>query len=60
VFWLLAFPRIYGWSRQDVLRRDFSTLSQLVNGVAVFSVTIPWDPPFDPEVARVLSALARR
>jgi hypothetical protein len=58
VFWLLGFPRIHGWSRQDVLSRDFSVLSQLVNSVPVYDVTVPWGPPFDPEVARLLSALA--
>ena len=58
VFWLLSFPRVHGWSVPDVLRRDFSTLSELVNRVPVYDVTIPWGPPFDPDVVRELAALA--
>ena len=57
VFWLLAFPRIHGWCRPDVLSRDFAAISQIVNTVPVYDVTIPWGPPFDPGVARSLSAL---
>jgi hypothetical protein len=59
LFWLLSFPRIYGWSEPRVLSRDFATLSKLVNTVPVYDVTIPWGPPFNPDVARELSALAR-
>jgi hypothetical protein len=58
VFWLLAFPRVNGWCRPDVLSRDFTALSQLVNRVPVYDVTIPWGPPFRPEIARTLFALA--
>jgi hypothetical protein len=59
LFWILAFPRIYGWCRPDVLSRDFSAISQVVNSVPVYDVTVPWGPPFQPEVARELAALAR-
>jgi hypothetical protein len=58
VFWLLAFPRVHGWCRPDVLSRDFTTLSEIVNQIPVYDVTIPWGPPFDPGVAGSLSALA--
>jgi hypothetical protein len=58
LFWILAFPRIYGWCRPDILSHDFSTISQLVNSVPVYDVTVPWGPPFKPEVARELRALA--
>jgi hypothetical protein len=57
VFTMLAFPRVYGWTRRDVLTRDFDTLSRLVNLVPVYAVTIPWGPPFDPSVVRCLSRL---
>jgi hypothetical protein len=57
LFWLLSFPRIYGWSRPDVLSRDFTTLTEIVNQVTVYDVTIPWGPPFDPTVARTLRSL---
>lgn len=29
----------------------------LVNQVPVYDVTIPWGPPFSPDVTRVLSTL---
>jgi hypothetical protein len=60
LFALLAFPRVHGWRRADVLQRDFAALSQVVNRVPVYDVTIPWGPPFEPRVARTLSALAAR
>ena len=59
LFALLAFPRIHGWRRRDVLARDFATLSQLVETVPAFEVTIPWGPPFAPDVAATLADLAR-
>ena len=60
LFVLLSFPRVHGWRQPDVLRRDFTTLSQLVNLVPVLSVTVPWGPPFDPDVTRSLAALGLR
>jgi hypothetical protein len=59
LFWILSFPRVHGWCRPDVLSRDFAVLSQLVNLVPVYDVTIPWGPPFDLAVPRSLAALAR-
>jgi energy-coupling factor transporter ATP-binding protein EcfA2 len=56
LFTLLSIPRVYGWRDPDVLRRDFTTLSALVNKVPVLDVVVPWGPPFDPAVG---SALAR-
>ena len=35
----------------DVLTREFTTLSRLVNEIPVYDVTIPWGPPFSPDVA---------
>ena len=57
VFALLSFPRVHGWCRPDVLSRDFTTLSQVVNRVPVYDVTVPWGPPFSPDVARSLAEL---
>jgi hypothetical protein len=54
---LLSFPRVMGWSRPDVLMRDFATLSQVANEVPVYDVTVPWGPPFDPAVVAELHAL---
>jgi hypothetical protein len=57
LFALLSIPRVYGWRDPDVLRRDFTTLSALVNKVPVLDVVIPWGPPFDPSVAPALARL---
>ena len=54
LFALLSFPRVHGWLRRDVLSRDFTRLSQIVNLIPVLSVTIPWGPPFSPDVAKSL------
>lgn len=58
LFTLLAFPRVHGWRRTDVLQRDFSVLGRLANLVPVYDVTIPWGPPFSQSVAGALSTLA--
>jgi hypothetical protein len=60
LFTLLSFPRVHGWTRADVLSRDFATISTVVNQIPVAEVAIPWGPPFDPEVTRALSELATR
>jgi hypothetical protein len=60
LFTLLSIPRVYGWRDPDVLRRDFTTLSALVNRVPVLDVVVPWGPPFDPAVAPALARLVER
>jgi hypothetical protein len=57
LFTLLSIPRVFGWRDPDVLRRDFTTLSKLVNKVPVLEVVVPWGPPFDPSVAAALARL---
>lgn len=57
LFALLSYPRINGWVRAEVLGREFLTLSQVVNQIPVYDVTIPWGPPFSPDTARALSTL---
>jgi hypothetical protein len=57
LFALLAFPRVHGWRDNAVLAREFATLSQVVNQVPVFEATIPWGPPFDPDIARQIRKL---
>jgi hypothetical protein len=54
LFALLSFPRVHGWLQPDVLSRDFTRLSQIVNLIPVLAMTIPWGPPFSPEVTRSL------
>jgi hypothetical protein len=58
LFAIVSTPRIHGWRRPDVLSRDFSTTTEVANCVPAYEVTVPWGPPFDPKVARVLSELA--
>lgn len=59
LFGLLSFPRVYGWRRELELKRDFATLSRLVESVPFYVATIPWGPPFDPVVAESLFELVR-
>ena len=48
---LLSFPRVEGWTRPEILKQDFAVLSQLVNEIPVWNATIPWGPPFSPDIA---------
>ncbi len=57
---LLAFPRVHGWTEPGVLRHDFATLSRLVNEVPVWNATIPWGPPFSPQIATEMAQLVQR
>lgn len=56
---LLAFPRIAGWTRPEVLARQFATLAQIAEHVPIHRATIPWGPPFDESVATALFDLVR-
>ena len=58
MFLVMAFPRVHGWKRSDVLTREFTTLSRVVNDIPVYDVTIPWGPPFSRDIAPQLAALA--
>lgn len=60
LFAMLAFPRVHHWRRPDVLSREFSTLSGLVNTVPVYKATIPWGPPFRRAIAPAIAALVER
>ena len=57
MFLVMAFPRVHGWKRSDVLTREFTTLSRVVNIIPVYDVTIPWGPPFSGDIAPQLAAL---
>ncbi|MEL7208933.1 MAG: hypothetical protein AAGK32_12010, partial [Actinomycetota bacterium] len=54
---LIAFPRVHGWTDAEVLRRDFDVFSHVVSEVPVWNATIPWGPPFRPEIATEILAL---
>lgn len=57
LFAVLRFPRIHHWRRSDIISREFSTLSSLVNTVPFYQATIPWGPPFSVDIAPALASL---
>lgn len=57
LFAMLSFPRVHHWRRSDVLSREFTTTSGLVNSVPVFRATIPWGPPFRRDIGPALTRL---
>jgi hypothetical protein len=57
LFALLATPRVHGWRDKGVLTREFDMLGRLVDEVPVHVATIPWGPPFDPDIARQIREL---
>lgn len=59
LFSVMAFPRIHGWRHPDVLTRQFTTLANIANRLPVYHATIPWGPPFGPDVATALLPLVQ-
>lgn len=57
LFALLGSPRVHGWRDKAVLSREFEALTRLVNEVPVHEATIPWGPPFDPDIASQIRKL---
>lgn len=57
LFALLSFPRLLGWKDPEVLRRSFESLSRLVAQVPVVVASVPWGPPFHPDIAVRVGAL---
>lgn len=57
VFRLAGFPRILGWRRQSILRRQFEVLTCLAAQVPLVEADIPWGPPFDPGIVPSLLQL---
>lgn len=51
---MLGFARLPGWTDQSVLTRQFDQLAALVMRVPVVTATVPWGPPFAPELGRDL------
>lgn len=53
------FPRVLGWRDPASMDRAFQRLADLVEHVPVFEATVPWGPPFRPEVLDgLLAAIA--
>lgn len=51
---LSSFPRVLGWSEPESAGRAFQALADLVERVPVFEATVPWGPPFRPDVLAAL------
>lgn len=48
---MLQFPRIVGWSEPISTADEFQALADLVERIPVFEASVPWGPPFRPQVA---------
>jgi len=56
---MIQFPRVVGWSEPASTAREFQALADLVEQVPIFEASIPWGPPFRPEVlTELLEAVA--
>ncbi|MFM8469212.1 MAG: hypothetical protein ACKODH_04475 [Limisphaerales bacterium] len=49
-FLLNSYTRAIGWRVEGPLRRQFAFLSELARRVPVVKLTVPWGPPFAPEL----------
>jgi hypothetical protein len=47
---LSGFPRVVGWRDPATSAQQFHLLTDLCERIPVVEATIPWGPPFDPEV----------
>ena len=55
---LSAFPRLVGWREPLTSGAQFQLLGEMVRRVPVVVATLPWGPPFTPDLgARILDAL---
>lgn len=48
---LSRFPRLLGWEDEEILRRQFQQLGDIIDRVPVFVARLPWGPPFPDDVA---------
>jgi len=56
-FWLTRCQRIEGWSEPEDLRWQFVDVGRIVAAVPVYDVSVPWGPPFAPNLpAQILAA----
>ncbi len=55
---LIRHPRLGGWRATELVRRLLELSAGLAESVAVYRATVPWGPPFQPDIAaRLLSAV---
>lgn len=50
-FHLNGFTRVIGWQVDEPLRRQFEFFGALAQHIPVSKVTVPWGPPFAPDLA---------
>jgi hypothetical protein len=51
---LLQYPRILGWESAEPIRRHFEVCANIAESVPVFEATIPWGPPFPPDLPQAM------
>jgi hypothetical protein len=51
---LLSYPRVLGWQETAPVLRHFQVCADVAERVPVFKATIPWGPPFEPDLAHAL------
>lgn len=57
---MIQFPRVVGWTEPASTAREFQALADLVEQVPIFEASVPWGPPFRPEVlSGLLDAVMR-
>jgi|AntDryMetagUQ889_1029465.scaffolds.fasta_scaffold06511_1 hypothetical protein len=47
---MIQFPRVVGWCESASTAREFQALADLVEQVPIFEASVPWGPPFRPDV----------
>lgn len=48
--WLISFPRVNGLTPAAILRGQLEKMSHVCARVPVYDMTVPWGPPFPPDV----------
>jgi hypothetical protein len=56
---LIAFPRVLGLVDPNVSRRQFEAVGRIVRSVPVLVASVPWGPPFRPDLGAELLRLMR-
>lgn len=54
-FYLNGYARVYGWQRDEPLRRQFELFTALAGKLPVLRAHIPWGPPFAPGLPQQLA-----
>ncbi len=57
-FHLNGFARVLGWHVDEPRRQQFTAFARVAQAVPVVEVTVPWGPPFPPDLPDRLFAVA--